>query len=163
MIADILTFSRMAASLSLLMFPVYSRVFTALYLFCGISDVLDGIAARKLHTESEKGAKLDSTADLLFSVVYALRILPGLSIPLWIWIWIALIAVCKTAVILCSCSQAHGFRINHSRANKLTGLLIWTLPLTVKWIEPKYSSIIVCTAACFAVVSEAYSLKGNFS
>ena len=32
----------------------------------GITDVLDGFAARRLHTESEHGAVLDSVADVKY-------------------------------------------------------------------------------------------------
>ena len=70
MIANIITVSRMLFSLSLLAFSPTSYTFAALYLLCGVTDALDGFAARKLHTESEKGEVLDSAADLIFSAVY---------------------------------------------------------------------------------------------
>ena len=82
MVADSITVSRILFSLTLLAFSPHSPLFAAFYLLCGVTDVLDGFAARKLHTESEKGAILDSTADLLFAVAYAVKILPLLSVPL---------------------------------------------------------------------------------
>ena len=75
-VANSITVSRMLFSLALLVLPSRSLPFVVLYLLCGLTDVLDGFIARKLHTESEKGAMLDSIADLLFAVVYAVKILP---------------------------------------------------------------------------------------
>lgn len=53
------------------------NLFFVLYILCGISDVLDGLIARALHTESEIGATLDSVADLIFAIMYIIKILPS--------------------------------------------------------------------------------------
>ena len=71
MIANIITVSRIFLSLCLFVLSPSSVPFAVLYLLCGVTDVLDGFVARKLHTESEKGGMLDSTADLFFAVAYA--------------------------------------------------------------------------------------------
>ena len=161
MIADLITVSRMLFSLLLLGFPTSSGIFAALYLLCGITDVLDGFAARRLHSESEKGAILDSAADLLFALIYAVKILPLLQLPRWVWIWTAAIAVVKITGILLRSGKAHGLFISHSFANKLTGLLIFLLPLTVRLIDIKYGAAAVCTVASFAAAVEVFELKGT--
>ncbi|MCQ2463696.1 MAG: CDP-alcohol phosphatidyltransferase family protein, partial [Clostridia bacterium] len=104
--ANIITVSRIPFSVLLLVFSPFSVTFTVLYLLCGITDVLDGFIARKLHTQSEKGARLDSIADLIFAIIYAVRILPLLSVPYWIWIWTAVIAVIKIAGIVIASRKA---------------------------------------------------------
>ena len=159
MTADIITCSRMLFSLILLAFPLPAPVFSALYLLCGISDILDGFAARKLHTESERGAILDSAADLLFAVAYAVKILPCLSVPPWIWAWSAVIAAAKVAGILIASKKARGFRIEHSFGNKLTGLLLFLLPLSVCIADVKYGAALVCTAATVTAVKELLPYK----
>lgn len=153
-IADIITFSRMLFSLLLLIFPPSSSSFIALYLLCGITDVLDGFAARKLHTESEHGAMLDSMADLLFAVIYAVRILPLLSIPFWIWGWTAIIAVTKVTGIMIASKKVHRLWIEHSFGNKLTGLLLFVLPLSVRIADVKYGATFVCIVATVTVIEE---------
>ncbi len=45
---------------------VMSRLFVPLFLFAGLSDVLDGLAARALKTESTRGCVLDGYADIAF-------------------------------------------------------------------------------------------------
>ena len=154
MTADIITFSRMLFSLLLLAFPPFSASFAVFYLLCGVTDVLDGFAARKLHTESERGAMLDSAADLLFAVVYAIKILPLLSVPLWIWIWTAVIAAAKLTGIVISCRKNHTLSIRHSFGNKLTGLLLFLLPLSVRIADVKYGAALVCITAAAAAVRE---------
>ena len=61
--ANIITFSRIAAALSLFFLPRGSIIFI---IYFGISDMLDGFIARKMHTESKFGEKLDSFADIVF-------------------------------------------------------------------------------------------------
>lgn len=130
-----------------------------MYLLCGVTDVLDGFLARKLHTESEKGAMLDSAADLIFTVVYAVKILPLLNIPLWIWIWTAIIATAKITSILIASKKAHKLSIEHSFGNKLTGLLLYFLPLSVCVADVKYTATLVCAVATGTVIIEIANQK----
>ena len=159
MTADIITVSRIPLSLLLLAFPPSSAVFAVLYLLCGVSDVLDGHIARRLHTESRKGEVLDSAADLFFASAYAVKLLPVLHIPLWGWIWIAFIALIKLFAILQGSRKKRRFYIPHSPANRLTGLLIFLLPLSVRITDIKYGTAVTCAAASFTAVKEILELK----
>ncbi|MGX8715761.1 MAG: CDP-alcohol phosphatidyltransferase family protein [Lachnospiraceae bacterium] len=47
--ANAITIFRMAASIVLLFCPVFSPIFYALYLIAGLSDMVDGIIARKTN------------------------------------------------------------------------------------------------------------------
>ena len=161
MTANIITVSRILFSLLLLVFSPSSYCFAALYLLCGITDALDGFTARKLHTESEKGAKLDSISDLVFAVIYAVRILPLLSVPYWIWIWTAIIAVIKIAGIVIAGRKAKKLSIVHSFGNKLTGLLLFLLPLSVYVADVKYTAAIVCVAATVTAIVEIIKSIGG--
>ncbi len=152
--ADCITVSRILFSLLLLGFSPDSIPFAAFYLLCGLTDVLDGFAARKLHTESKKGANLDSIADLVFAVVYSVKILPLLNLPLWIWIWTVIIAVTKIIGILIASKRAHKMSIEHSFGNKLTGLLLFLLPLSVCVVNVKYGATLACLVATITVIKE---------
>lgn len=159
MIADGITISRMLFSLLLLVCPPSSVGFGIGYLLCGVTDVLDGFAARRLHTVSEQGAALDSAADMVFAVVYAVRILPLLlPLPLWITIWTAVIAVCKITVITCQSIRVRRLSVRHSIANKLTGVLLFLLPLSVYPAgSAVYGAAVVCAAATVTVTAEIVS------
>lgn len=161
MTADIITISRMLFSVLMFVFSPYSPYFSALYLLCGISDVLDGWTARKLHTESEQGAMLDSIADLMFAAVYAVRILPFLSVPFELLIWALLIAAAKIAVIIIAGRKAHRLKIEHSFGNKLTGLMLFLLPLSVSIADVRYGAAIVCMAATVTLIREMTQVLRN--
>ena len=154
-----ITVSRILFSVLLLVFPPDSCFFAVLYLLCGITDVLDGFAARRLHTESEHGAMLDSVADLLFAAIYAVRVLPLLCIPRWIWIWTAIIAAVKVTGILIASKKARRLWIEHSFGNKLTGLLLFLLPLSVYVADVKYGAALICAIATAAVIREMMKKK----
>lgn len=158
-IADSITLSRILFSALLLFFPPSSFPFALFYLLCGISDVLDGFIARKLHTESEEGARLDSAADLFFALIYAVRILPRLNLPLWVWLWTAGIAAVKITGILAAGRKEQRLYIEHSFGNKLTGFLAFLLPLTSCIADVKYGAILVCTAATAAAIGEMRKIK----
>ena len=158
MIANIITVSRMIFSVLLFAFSPSSLLFQVLYILCGVTDVLDGFVARKLRTESKTGALLDSIADLFFATVYAIKILPLLKFNIWIWVWIAIIAVTKITVIILKSKREQKFFIEHSLLNKLTGILIFLLPLTVRIIDIKYSVIIVCVTASLSTAQEILKL-----
>lgn len=158
MTANLITFSRIVFSLLLLVFSPRSWPFAVLYLLCGLSDMLDGFVARKLHTASKKGALLDSAADLVFAIVYAARILPLLSVPFWIWIWVAVIAAVKITGIAIASKTAHEFGIEHSVGNKLTGLLLFLLPLSVFFTDVKYGAVLVCITATVTAMLEIINI-----
>lgn len=163
MIADCITVSRILFSLLLLMLSPSSLLFSVLYLLCGVSDMLDGAVARKLHTAGDKGARLDSAADLIFAVVYAVRILPLMSVPLWIRAWTAIIAVTKLTGILLASKKSRRLTVRHSLANRLTGIMIFLFPLTVRVVDVKAGAVLVCSVATLAVIDEIRDANGQAS
>ena len=61
-IANSITASRVAFSLPLLFVPLTSVWFYIFYLFCGLTDMIDGTIARKNGAVSNFGARLDTVA-----------------------------------------------------------------------------------------------------
>ena len=99
-IANILTGCRILGSIFLLFFPVFSVSFSVIYLFCGLSDMIDGTIARKTNSISKFGSQLDTIADCIFVVVSLLKLLPAIHIPQWLWMWGGVIAVIKISNII---------------------------------------------------------------
>ena len=91
-IANIITSCRILGSIGLCFCPVFSACFCGLYLFCGLTDMVDGTIARKTDAVSECGARLDTVADFLFVIASFGKILPVIRIPVWICVWAAVIA-----------------------------------------------------------------------
>ena len=153
-IANILTGFRILGSILLLFFPAFSVGFYIIYLFCGFSDMIDGTIARKTNSTSEFGAKIDTVADLLFVAASIIRLLPAIHIPGWLWIWGGGIAVIKISNIILGYASKKQLISLHSIMNKITGLLLFLLPLTLSFVEAKYSSVAVCSIATLAAIQE---------
>ena len=85
-IANIITGSRIVLSLPLLFIPLSSAWFYALYLLCGLSDMIDGTVARRTSSASEFGARLDMVSDFVFMSVALIKFVPHFHIPVAILI-----------------------------------------------------------------------------
>ena len=157
-IANTLTGFRILGSILLLFFPVFSEAFYTLYLLCGFTDMIDGTVARKTNSVSELGSKLDTAADLAFVTASLIKLLPAISIPQWVWIWGGGIAMIKIGTILWGSVSRKQFIALHTVLNKVTGLLLFLLPLTLSFMDLKYSSIAVCSVATVAAIQEGFSV-----
>lgn len=153
-VANVLTSFRILGSILLLFFPVFSEAFYSIYLLCGFSDMIDGTIARRTNCASEFGAKLDTVADLVFVVVSMIKLLSTIHIPGWLWNWISVIAIIKIGNIVWGYVSKKQFISLHTIMNKVTGLLLFLLPLTLSFVELKYSSIVVCSIATFSAIQE---------
>ena len=153
-VANILTGFRILGSILLLFFPVLSVSFYSIYLLCGLSDMIDGTIAKKTNSASEFGAKLDTVADLLFVAVSLIKLLPIIHIPGWLWIWGSAIAIIKIGNIIWGYVSKKQFIALHTIMNKITGFLLFLLPLTLSLVELKFSSLVVCSIATFAAIQE---------
>ena len=157
-IANILTGCRILGSVLLLFFPAFSSAFYMIYILCGFSDMIDGTIARITNSASEFGAKMDTAADLVFVAVSLIKLLSTIRIPGWLWIWGAVIAMIKTGNIIWGYISKKQFISLHTVMNKMTGLLLFLLPLTLPFIELKYSSVAVCSIATFTAIQEGISI-----
>lgn len=116
----------------------------------------DGAVARKTNSNSPLGARLDTAADFLFAAVSLAKLLSRISISKWMWIWIAAIAIIKIANAAVGVVFQKRFVAVHSIMNKITGLLLFIFPFTLNFIQPKYSSVILCSVASFSAIQEGY-------
>lgn len=148
---------RVAGSISLLFCDVKGWPFWGLYALCGISDMVDGWLARKLHAETKAGAIMDSVSDIIFVVCCAIRLLPVLEIPTWLWIWAGIIVFIKMVNQISALVVCKRFYFPHTWANKLTGLLLFlTVPAVFCSVIPVS---IVAALATFAAVQEGHYIR----
>lgn len=158
-IANIVTSCRIIFSILMLFFPAFSSWFYVMYLLCGLTDMVDGTIARKTNTVSTFGARLDTIADFIFVSAALVKLLPVMNIPGWLWIWIMIIAVIKIVNIISGFVCTKKLVAEHTVMNKITGLLLFLLPLTLFFIELKYSAVAVCTIATFSAVQEGHYIR----
>lgn len=161
--ANALTVSRMVLSGALLFCPAFSPAFWTLYLAAGLSDVLDGPVARKTGTAGDFGARLDTAADLLLVAVCLGKLLPAVTVPLWLWIWTAAIALVKVFNLVSGLVLQKQLPAVHTMANKLTGAVLFVLPLTLPFLPLPVSALPVCALATFAALQEGNLIRTQFT
>ena len=123
--------------------------------------MIDGTVARKTNTVSKFGERLDSSADMLFVLVCFIKLIPVLDIPLWLYIWISVIVLIRIVNIISGFVIQKRFVILHTVLNKLTGALLFLLPLTLQLVDLPYSAAIVCFIATFSAVQEGHYIRAG--
>ncbi len=157
-IANYISISRMIMSIILFVTKTFSTVFYIIYIYCGISDMLDGFIARKSKNTSKMGARLDSIADMIFVIVAIVKILPVLNLSNGIVIWIIIIALIKIVNVICSYIYYKKIVFPHTVANKITGLLLFIVPLIIIF-NSVVLEIIICIVATFSAIQEGHYIR----
>ena len=157
--ANILTISRIILSVLLLCTHPFSYSFCILYVLCGLTDAVDGFVARKTGSVSELGAKLDTAADFVFVVVCLIKLLPLIELPIHLLIWTVIIALIKIINIISGFIVQKKFVAAHTILNKVTGAMLFVLPLTVSFVDLRYSGSFVCAVATFAAIQEGHFVR----
>ncbi len=91
-----------------------------------LTDVVDGPLARRLATASERGARLDSAADAVFSaasIAVAARTVPPALRP-WAARGAAVVAATRLASLAVTRRRFGRWSAMHTLLNKLTGLVL---------------------------------------
>ena len=118
--------------------------------------MVDGTIARKMGAASTFGAKLDTVADFLFVIASFVKLVPVIRIPVWIWVWAAVIAMGKLVTLVWGFTQMKQIPSLHTIANKATGLCLFLLPLTMSFVDLRYTAPVVCVIATIAAIQEGY-------
>ena len=115
-LADSMTALRILASGCLLVLPMGSKWFLAVYTLAGLTDALDGWVARKTGTSSEFGARLDSIADLLFYGILLFRLFPVLwrLLPRKIWYAVGAVLLIRLTAYAIAAVKYHRFASLHT-------------------------------------------------
>ena len=157
--ANVITGLRILVSAVFVFCPALSPIVFVLYLIAGLSDIADGIIARKTNSVSEFGSRFDSIVDFVFVAVCLIKILPAMDIPIWLYVWTAVIALIKVINILSGYAIHKRFVAVHTTMNKVTGVLLFILPLTLTIIPLKYSGTPICSMATFAAFQEGRFIR----
>lgn len=159
--ANIITACRIVLSFAILFFYTFSPEFYVLYFLAGLTDIFDGLVARKTDTVSDFGSKLDTVADFCFVAVCVIKFLPLFVIPTWLYVWIGAIAFVKFTGITCHYIKCKSLVAKHTLMNKITGLLMFTFPFTLNIIDFKISVAVLSFTASIAAIQEGYLIIKN--
>ena len=158
-IANYLSVSRIIMSIILAVLETFSFPFYIIYIYCGISDMLDGYIARKTESTSKIGTKLDSIADIIFVIVAIVKILPVLNLSNGIVICVIIIALIKIINVICSFIYYKKLVLPHTIANKITGLILFIAPLIIINTNSIVFEIIICIVAMFSAIQEGHYIR----
>ena len=158
-IANYISISRVIMSIILLIPETFSIAFYIIYIYCGISDMLDGFIARKSKNESKIGARLDSVSDIIFVIVAMIKILPILNLTNGIIIWGVAIVFIKIVNVTCSYIYYKKIVLPHTTANKITGFILFIAPFIIVNVNSILFESIICSIATFAAVQEGHYIR----
>ena len=82
-----------------------------------------------------------------------------LTLPRWMLVWIGVIAVIKLVSVLSGLIVQGRFVAEHTPLNKLTGLLLFALPLLLPVIDLKLVGGVVCAVATLAAAQEGHLIR----
>lgn len=129
--------------------------FVSLYIACGLSDILDGYVARRTNTQSAAGAMLDSVADFLLFGAAAGFMLLRMGDRLAVFLpWIIPAAVLRGANLIVAAYKYRLFIILHTWGNKLTGLLLFLIPIEYIVFDSALLLWPVCLIALLSALEE---------
>lgn len=157
--ANTLTLLRIVLSLLLVPLRDNLAVFTVIYLLCGLTDILDGVIARKTGTQSTLGARLDSAADfVMFAVILILGVLwageqLGVFLPP-----VTAAAMLRLLNLIISAIRHKKLLFLHTVANKATGVIIFTAALAFMFTRSGVIVWVVCVAAALSSIEEGLIL-----
>jgi cardiolipin synthase (CMP-forming) len=166
-VPNLLTFCRILLTPLLMWFLVNQKMNQALvvFVFAGLTDVLDGLIARQFHQKSRFGALLDPLADK-FLLLSSFLILGYLDlIPLWL----VVLVVLRDAVIVAGTGTLFLLRvqveIRPTVLGKLTTLaqlltILSVLGASLIPIFPWNLVLIWITAGCSIASGAEYVMKG---
>ena len=151
-IPNIISSLSIAAAASLFFFTTISASFLSIYLFCGITDFVDGTLARKLNVASLLGAKLDTAGDVMTYCSLAKILIFHNLVPVWILVWMG-IAVLGFLISAAIAKKRFGkFYFVHSLFGKILGASVFVMPFLINWFGEKVALSIICLIASIAAI-----------
>lgn len=155
-VPNLLTGVRMLGTVILACLPLLSVPFFVLYAFCGITDVADGVIARKTGRVSDFGARFDSVADIFFYAVMLIRLFPVLreTLPSLIWWFAGAVLILRIGAYLAAACRYRRFAALHTYLNKCTGAMVFALPFLLLTSVAVFFSFAVCAMGALASLEE---------
>ncbi|MDF2568175.1 MAG: CDP-alcohol phosphatidyltransferase [Oscillospiraceae bacterium] len=153
-IPNILSLLRILCAAILLFVEPFGALFFAVYIFCGISDMLDGYIARKTKSTSAAGAVLDSIGDAVLCIVMLCILLPLMKIPITIIVWISGIAMIRVVSLGVGYYKYRKLAFLHTYLNKFTGFILFCVPLLYTFFSIPIWCILPCVIASISAVEE---------
>lgn len=153
-LANIITITRLICAVILLGSVPFSTLFWGLYVYCGVSDFLDGLVARTMMLQSDLGAKLDSISDATFFFAVLFVVISSIIVPSWVWICTIIIMLIRVLAYLMVYKKYRTFSDLHTLGNKITGGFLFGVPVLYEVFGVTATAIILILLATFSACEE---------
>ena len=130
-LANGITIVRIILAPFLLAMRPLEAAYILIYIICGVSDILDGYVARKMHTTSKMGSKLDSIADFVMMVIVSITLYQIIEWTDFIIAWILIIGLDRIVSLVMVFIKFKELAMLHTYSNKLTGFILFITPLLI--------------------------------
>ena len=160
-VPNLLSASRIALCLPLLLVDAMTLPFWVLYVIAGTTDMLDGFLAKRWGVESKFGARLDSLADFVFVLAVGYKLFPWLKLPTALWMMVGLIALVKIVNAVSAYIVKHKMVFLHTKVNKLTGFLLFIGMMTVGQSYFIPVAWVIACIALFAAIQEGHIIRSK--
>ena len=124
------------------------------YIYAGITDMIDGVIARKLNVGSTFGANLDGVADLLFAGIGLYRLLPVVDFPVWATPVVLSILSIRIISITIAGIRFKQLVMLHTIANKAVVLIAWLIFIFYLFMDVEIMLIVGCIVGLYAFVED---------
>ncbi len=156
-IPNVISLCRIFILIFMIFFIKNEFLLIILYLICGISDFADGYIARKTKSESVIGAKLDSIADLLMFSWILIYIVSRMSNEIrFIYFWIIFIGIIRVLNLFIVLLKYKTIGILHTWANKLTGVMVFFVPIIHYFFQTTFPVLFIIILAIFSSIEEMF-------
>lgn len=153
-IPNFITSIRLMGAVCLLFVKPFGPAFFIVYGICGLSDALDGYAARKLKCAARFGQTLDSIADLLFFGIVLFILIKAAVLPVWAVYCITGICLLRALSLLAGFLKYRKPAFLHTYANKTAGAVVFFFPFLFLAFGGTASVLMACGAAAIAALEE---------
>ncbi len=161
-IPNIISAARIIAAIVLFFFEKITYPFVAIYIFCGLSDFVDGKLARKFEVTSVLGAYLDTIGDVLtYLALVKILVLQNL-VPLWAIVWYIVAMIGNLIAAIIAKKRFGEFYFIHSLFGKILGVTLFILPLGMRIMQSitqNYSAVcmsVICVVATLSAFETIY-------
>lgn len=152
--ANVITCLRIPGSITLLFLQPFSLPFFVIYTLCGVTDIIDGIVARKTNSAGHMGEILDSAADIILIAVALVVFIPIIPFTAWMLYWIAGVVLIRISSFMIGYIKYRAFAGLHTWANKATGLILFCFPFIYPICDMNITAGIILITATLSAIEE---------
>lgn len=153
-LANVITATRFVFAAVVLLSVPLSPLFWVGYVCGGLSDLLDGPVARRLHQQSAFGAKLDSAADIAFILCACIAVFRSVAFPDWVIVAAGSIALVRFVSYGVGYRKFRTFAAVHTWLNKATGFALFVFPVLFAVLGIGAACGVICGVAFIAAAEE---------